>query len=165
MSVQPENAPCHCPQCGGGSLRWHPEEAASHCSDCGRVTFLNSKPSAGAVIVREGRVLLVHDGGDAEAGWDLPGGFLLYGEPPEDGLRREVLEELGVDIEVGRLLAAIVDRYGDAREFSLNLFYEASIEAGRPRAAAEVAACEWFLLDDLPAIRFPSTRRVLGELE
>ncbi len=49
-----------------------------------------------------GRVLLVKP--NYRDHWSLPGGILEHGEPPHEGCRREVSEELGLDIVPGRLL-------------------------------------------------------------
>jgi len=50
-----------------------------------------------------GRVLLVKP--NYREHWSLPGGILEHGEPPHAGCRREVAEEVGLDIAPGRLLA------------------------------------------------------------
>jgi len=50
----------------------------------------------------DGRVLLVKP--NYRNHWSLPGGILEHGEPPHEGCRREVKEELGLDITLGRLL-------------------------------------------------------------
>jgi 8-oxo-dGTP diphosphatase len=50
-----------------------------------------------------GRVLLVKP--NYREHWSLPGGILEHGEPPHVGCRREVAEEVGLDIAPGRLLA------------------------------------------------------------
>jgi len=50
----------------------------------------------------DGRVLLVKP--NYREHWSLPGGILEHGEPPHEGCRREVEEELGLDITPGRLL-------------------------------------------------------------
>jgi ADP-ribose pyrophosphatase YjhB (NUDIX family) len=49
-----------------------------------------------------GRVLLVKP--NYRHHWSLPGGILDHGEPPHEGCRREVKEELGLDIAPGQLL-------------------------------------------------------------
>ena len=78
-----------CPYCGSG-LAW--PEAAVHpvCTRCGETFFQNSKPCVGTIIVRDGLVLLVRRGIEPFKGdWDLPGGFLDPGEPPDAGAVRE----------------------------------------------------------------------------
>lgn len=52
-----------------------------------------------AFIEHEGKLLLSLDVG--QTNWDSPGGRLHFGENPIDGLKREVKEEIGVDIDVG----------------------------------------------------------------
>ena len=60
---------------------------------------------AAAALITDpaGRVLLVKP--NYRARWSLPGGILEHGEPPHVGCRREVAEEVGLDITPGRLLA------------------------------------------------------------
>ena len=54
-----------------------------------------------AIIVKEGMVLLAKDRGDM---WEIPGGRMPRGENIQKALKREILEELGVAIEVGPLV-------------------------------------------------------------
>jgi ADP-ribose pyrophosphatase YjhB (NUDIX family) len=60
--------------------------------------------SAGALFFdEEDRVMLLHT--TYKEHWEIPGGFVLPGESPFDGCRREVLEELAVEPPIGPLLA------------------------------------------------------------
>ena len=54
--------------------------------------------AAKAAIWSEGRLLCVREGERSDSPYDLPGGRLEAGEPIQHGLRREVREELGVEI-------------------------------------------------------------------
>jgi ADP-ribose pyrophosphatase YjhB (NUDIX family) len=140
-----------CPRCAselnhlGGSVE---------CPSCGLVHYANSAPAVSAFVTdREGRVLLARRAADPDAGlWDAPGGFLDEGELPEDGLRREFLEETGLDIEIGTFVGTFVDRYGDAPDAAsvLNLVWEATFGAGEPVPADDVSELRWFALDALP---------------
>ncbi len=60
-----------------------------------------------ALIIRDGKFLIAKRKADDEKGgqWEFPGGTVMPGEPPEQGMEREILEELGVRARVGRLLA------------------------------------------------------------
>ena len=65
-----------------------------------------TRPGAYAIIRdEEGRLLLTH----GRALWFLPGGGLDFGEDPMDGVCREVLEESGYTVQVGRCLGATID--------------------------------------------------------
>lgn len=72
----------------------------------------------GAVIVRDGKALIVKRGHEPRKGeWSLPGGMLDLGESLADAVRREVKEETGLDIELGPILETFdrVHRDGDGR--------------------------------------------------
>ncbi|UCF10974.1 MAG: NUDIX hydrolase, partial [Candidatus Bipolaricaulota bacterium] len=58
------------------------------------------------LCMRADRSLLLVKGsrGYTAGRWSLPGGFLRFGERPEEGMARELREELGVAGRVGRLL-------------------------------------------------------------
>ena len=108
---------------------------------CGESTYLAPKPaSCGVVVDERGRVLIGRRAGDPHAGlWDVLGGFLEPGESPEDGLRRELREEIGVECSVGSYLGGFVDSYGDDGDATLNLAFECRIESGEPHPADDVS--------------------------
>jgi ADP-ribose pyrophosphatase YjhB (NUDIX family) len=118
------------------------------------VHYAQSAPAASALVVDDaGRVLLARRAYEPDAGlWDLLGGFLEEGEPPLDGLRRELLEETALEVEAGQFLGAFVDTYGDGDGATsvLNLVWEARVVAGEPRPADDVSELRWFELDELP---------------
>jgi len=58
----------------------------------------------GVVLNVHGEILIVEHVFHPECPWGLPGGWLNPGEAPQDGLRREMLEELGIAVEVGQPL-------------------------------------------------------------
>jgi 8-oxo-dGTP diphosphatase len=91
--------------------------------------------------------------------WDLPGGFLEEGEEPLAGLRREFLEETGIEVEPVEWLGTGIDPYGPA--FVLSLSWVVSGE-GEPEAADDVEKLEWFAPDELPEeMAFPTQHVVL----
>jgi 8-oxo-dGTP diphosphatase len=78
------------------------------------------------------------------------------GEDPRDALRRELEEELGIDVTVGEIVDVTFHRYEDADKTVLLLFFEATRAAGsREPRPVDVAACAWFSAEGLDPARFP----------
>lgn len=142
----------YCPKCGGG-LQEVLEEKWSRlkCQKCGFIFYQNSKPTSSALILDGNKILLGRRKiNPAKGDWDIPGGFLEWGEHPEAGLRREIREELGVEIKIKKMLRIFMDTYGDEGEATLNICYVAEIEHGKPIASDDVEELKWFDLNKLP---------------
>ena len=60
--------------------------------------------AAGIVLDERGRVLLLKHRFRSGSGWGIPGGFVEAGEQPEEGLRRELLEEIGLELDSAELV-------------------------------------------------------------
>lgn len=142
----------HCPRCG---TQLEHRSSRVECPACGFVHYPNAAPAVAALVHDDdGRVLLARRAVEPDAGlWDTPGGFLEEGERPEDGLRRELREEAGVELEVGRFFGIYLDRYGQGEEapWVLNLVWEARIVSGDLVPSDDVAELRWFERDALPA--------------
>jgi ADP-ribose pyrophosphatase YjhB (NUDIX family) len=104
------------------------------------------------VLDDSGRVLLGRRGVEPFLGfWDTPGGFVEPGESLEECVRRELREEAGVEVAVGRLVLSIPDSYGLTGDKTINTFYECRLLSGEPRPDDDVAELRWFAPDELPA--------------
>ena len=143
----------HCPRCGA-ALEPLEGGARVECSQCGFRAYASSKPTAsGLVLDDDGRILLARRAHEPDQGkWDLPGGFLNEGEDPQDGLRRELLEEASLDVEPVEFFDVVVDRYGDEHvaPWTLNLYWKCRVLSGTPTPADDVAELRWFGRDELP---------------
>lgn len=63
---------------------------------------------AAAVIVKEGRIFATQRGyGEFKGKWEFPGGKIEREETPQEALEREIREELGIQIEVGKQIAKV----------------------------------------------------------
>jgi 8-oxo-dGTP diphosphatase len=155
----------YCPDCGAplDPVAGRAERLISQtCAACGAVHFRNAKPCAGALVVRDGQVLLGRRASEPGLGcWDIPGGFLNPWEHPADGAAREVLEETGLEVRLERLLDVVVDTYED-RDYTLNLYWVAEVIAGTERAADDLSELRWFGPNELPTeFAFPHCAQVL----
>ena len=154
--------PRFCPACGEQLTK---QEDYSACPKCHRRHYQNAKPCVGALVVREGLLLLARRRNDPFAGWwDIPGGFVHVYEHPEQAVRREILEETGLHVEPKKLVGVYVDDYqfGDDIHATLSLFYECVILDGIMRAGDDAIDLNWFPVESLPAnIAFESARKML----
>ncbi len=144
----------HCPRCRS-RLEFGPRAGEGHdvlhCPQCGLVIYDNPAPTASALVVRDGRLMLTRRARPPQEGmWDVPGGFVEPLEQPEDAVRRELLEETGLEIEVGALVGVFTDTYGEGGVATFNLYYAATVNSGVERAADDVSEIGWFPLEDVP---------------
>jgi 8-oxo-dGTP diphosphatase len=141
----------YCPRCASEVT---PHEVRVECSACGFVHYAHSAPAVSALVVdNPDRMLLGRRAHDPDAGlWDLLGGFLEEGEHPLDGLRRELDEETGLQVEPGPFLGAFMDTYGEGPQARsvLNLVWETRIVSGEPSPADDVSELRWFPQDEPP---------------
>ena len=145
-----------CPSCAT-KLGPSDDGEGKTCPNCGRSWYRSSSPSAGCVIVRDGKALITKRAKDPEKGrYDIPGGFLRAGEEPLVGLRRELKEELGIEIDVdaGDFVQAVPHEYGDEGDYTLALGFFARIASGEPQAMDDVEELKWVSLDELDEYQF-----------
>jgi 8-oxo-dGTP diphosphatase len=123
----------------------------------------------GAVIVEQGRVLLVKRARPPlQAQWSIPGGALEIGELVRDAVVREVREETGLAVEPGELLGVYdrIVRDGQQRvqyHYVLIDFLCRRV-AGEPAAADDAAEVRWFTPEEIPALKLADdTLQVIGK--
>jgi mutator protein MutT len=112
-----------------------------------RMTHARFTVTAGAVIQNEeGKVLLLKHTFRTGSGWGLPGGFLEGGEQPLEGLRRELREEIGLEIERVEFFTA--------RSFKkpqqVEILFHAFSSGDAKQKSIEVDRATWFSPDSLP---------------
>lgn len=103
-----------------------------------------------AVIMKEGKVFSTQRGyGEFKDGWEFPGGKVEAGESPEEALRREIREELEVEVNVGDLIDTIEYDY-PAFHLSMKC-YACTIAGGSPHLLEHEAA-RWLSADQLDSV-------------
>ena len=156
-----------CPMCGqeleravrGGSAR-------QACSACSYIHFRNPGVGAAAVVLDEvGRVLLIRRGrGATQTGrWSIPAGFVDYGEDIRAAAARELEEETGLVAEIGDVVH-VASNFHDPAKLTVGVWFAATVTSGTLRAADDADDAEYFALDRLPPLAFPTDADLLRRL-
>jgi ADP-ribose pyrophosphatase YjhB (NUDIX family) len=164
-----------CPTCGSeyAAADFHAQSVSWRCAACQYEFYQNSSPAATAVVPSKACpaeiVLLTRTAAPGEGLLGLPGGFLKHHEPPYDGVRREVSEEILIDIDVDRLLESyLVDyRFRGAIVSVLELVFlgkpiETDVRTTRSHEASAVAYYDVRdILHDPSRLAFPEQEQAL----
>ena len=158
----------YCPSCGSKHFAIDTDRSRC-CSDCGFTLYSNAAAAVAAIITdAKGRILLTTRAFDPAKGkLDLPGGFVDHNETAEQALRREIQEELGVEITDISYLSSESNIYpfGGLEVHTLDLFFTAHIA---PNATLtpndDVRSAQFYKLSNviINEIGLPSIRKVLS---
>ena len=153
-----------CPRCGKPlSIKHLFGAKRPYCPHCGYIVFRDPKLAVGALIVDEGRVLLVRRGViPRKTFWAMPSGFVEYDEQPRPALAREIREETGLEAEIGRVLE--VFPISDPNKKGVFLLFEARVTGGDMQAGDDAMDVRWFPIDAIPwdEVAFPQLREALS---
>ncbi len=159
----------YCPSCRKSVKRG--EEELLDCP-CGFHFYLNPAPCSLAVLTnRKKEILFVVRGRAPRKGFlDLPGGFVGYGESIEQGVRRELREEIGVVPKVLRYIGSYPDRYlyrGIRYHVVSSAFWGVltNEEVSRVGVADDISGVEWHPKTEIPTSRFAfkSMKKILDD--
>ncbi|MGO8989138.1 MAG: (deoxy)nucleoside triphosphate pyrophosphohydrolase [bacterium] len=107
-----------------------------------------------ALIIEQGKILVTQrkKGSSHALLWEFPGGKVKEGEEPREALRRELAEELEVEVEVGMIFDAVFYSYPEYPV--LLLIYRCRVEKGPPRPIA-CQDLRWVTLRELEKLAMP----------
>jgi mutator protein MutT len=108
----------------------------------------------GAVIVRDGRAVIIKRAHDPRKGqWSLPGGTVELGESLEDAVRREMKEETGLEVEVGPIIDVFDrihrDEQGRVRYHFVIVDYVCTAACGEAVAGSDAEAVAWVNAEEM----------------
>ena len=122
----------------------------------------------GIMLMRGGKILLGRRHADPEKAdselhgegtWTMPGGKLEFGESFEDGAKREVFEETGLQLNEARVICVNNDKNEYAHFVTIGLFSDKFSGEAKVMEPDEIVEWQWFGLDDLPTpLYFPSEK-------
>lgn len=115
-----------------------------------------------AVIEKDGKILVARRAKEDhfKGKWEFPGGKMETGESPQDCLRRELFEELGIEAEIGLFICS--NRYGYSHGKVELLAYRVSCISGDIRRSVH-DEIRWVSTDELLAYDFPAANKPIIE--
>lgn len=143
----------YCPHCGTalelGSLG---QRQRAFCPRCRQVHYAQLKVGAGALVEREGRLLLLRRTQAPFQGcWNLPAGYVEADESPLEAVVRETYEETGLRVEA----RGLVDVYyfaDDPRGNGILIVYACCPVGGKLQAGQESADPTFFAAGEIPEL-------------
>jgi NAD+ diphosphatase len=114
--------------------------------------------TAGALVFDdEGRILLLEHVFRPDSRWGIPGGFLSKGEQPEVALRRELREEIALEVtDVEFFFARTL-----ARPRQVEIYFLCKPDGVPSPSSFEITKAEWFTIDDLPPNLSQDQRKII----
>ncbi|MGI8701978.1 MAG: NUDIX hydrolase [Nocardioidaceae bacterium] len=115
-------------------------------------------PCVGAIVRdADGRLLVVRRGRPPGIGlWSIPGGRVEPGEALADAVRREVLEETGLDVDVATVAGTVLIPAASPGDSYLVTDFHATVTAGSPTlpvAGDDAAEARWVSQQELVALK------------
>jgi len=121
--------------------------------------------AAAAVVMQDRRVLLVQRRNSPARGlWTLPAGYVDAGEDPRLAAAREVAEETGLEVDVGKVADVVFEPVEGDRPSTIVIVYRSELRGGELKAGDDALRAAFFSLDDLPPLGFRSTRSILDQI-
>lgn len=143
----------YCPSCGNAALEVYKTKAMK-CTECDYVYFHNTASAVAAIIETDRGILVtVRACNPFKDAYDLPGGFVDYNESLETACKREVREEVNIEVEITEYLGSFPNRYqfGKVTYISTDAFFICRYSGERkPSPGPEAREIHYFPPESLP---------------
>ena len=133
-------------------------------ADCDFVHYHNPVPAAGAIVIKDSKILLVKRAHPPRLDrWCIPAGFMEWNEHPRDTATREVKEETGLIIKLNSLFN-LYSGDDDPRTNAILVLYLAEEIGGNLQASDDASEVHYFAADEMPEeLAFASHNQAISD--
>jgi NAD+ diphosphatase len=141
----------YCPLCKGDFKQ--KSNRLFVCQKCNHKQYINPVPCNGVIIVNDNNqiMLVKRKVAPKKEYWDLPGGFIEPGESFETSVKREITEELGIDIEIKKIVGIYNDIYFyENLEYpTMGIVVSAKLKSSNIKVADDISSFKFFEKKDV----------------
>jgi len=149
---------CYCGRCGT-PMSYKTDERAKECPSCGLLSYPRISPAMIVAVVRNGRILLARAARFPTAFYSVLAGFVEPGETLEEAVKREVLEEVGIEVENIRYFGSQPWPFPDSLMIGFTACYAGGSLSTDDK---EILDAGWYAPDNLPQV--PGKFSIAGRL-
>ena len=148
----------YCGKCGTLTVNME-DEMAKICSECGHICYTRISPAVITAIIKNGKLLMAKHSYGLKDRYALVAGFIEAGETLEEGVKREIMEEVGLNVKNIRYFGSQPWPFPN----SLMIGFTADYESGEINVdGKEIVDAKWFDVDEVTPM--PSKISISGEL-
>lgn len=149
-----------CPYCGS-SLVPNNHDYGRKCSECGKIYYAQQSPAIITAVEREGKLLLAHNTAWPEGRYSIIAGFVEPGESLEMTVRREIMEEVSIEVDGIKYFGSQVWPFPN----SLMLGFTAKYSSGEITPdGKEIAYAGWFTPEEVRKLNLPDGASIARRL-
>lgn len=155
-----------CPKCGG-KFSYVPHGGIDRltCGSCHYIMYENPVVGVAGICLQNGEILLGRRSKTSTYPglWCIPCGYVEYNEDVWEAVKREFLEETGLDVKPERVFT-VLSNFHNPDLHTVGIWFCVSVTGGAVKAGDDLDAVAFFPLDAAPPLAFPTDHTVIAML-